>query len=380
MRMTTPAAERGMRVRILSDHESLPPGYENLFADARSDVFRSRAWLQNFERNGISPGDRMRLYAVESEADGAPLALLPAIFSRLYAAHPRARVLHFTQLEGLAYRPFCRPQSVGPLQAFERVLMFLRSVRNSYDVLRVSPLDATAPSAVDTAAVVRRARHPLQTYKLYRDRYETVSGGDSRAYLAARPEPLRERLESAGRALFQEGRARFRLVCAPDEVEQGWRDYQQIRDLSTRQMEPEPKPYLPGIMRVAAEAGALRLGFVDLDDKLAAVQLWIVSAGIGKCLRVWIIPQEREVLLHELLTQHLTAHLIDTDQVAELDFGAINDNFALNWAPQARDRLGLVAFNLSTWRGFKGTLRHVGPQLLRSAARRVLRGARDSRP
>src|SRR5205814_1581280 len=85
--------------------DELPQKFDPAFADARSgSLFRTRPWLEAYARSGIDAGTRFRLYAIES--DGVALALLPAVVSRLYYLHRRARVLHFIQPEGEPYTPF----------------------------------------------------------------------------------------------------------------------------------------------------------------------------------------------------------------------------------------------------------------------------------
>ena len=95
-----------MRVKTFDSYASLPDAFGPLFSDAQSgNLFHSREWLENAARNGLRPGDRLRLFAVEADGDGAPVALLPAIYSRLYPVHPQARVIHFLQPEELPYVP-----------------------------------------------------------------------------------------------------------------------------------------------------------------------------------------------------------------------------------------------------------------------------------
>src|ERR1043165_6058952 len=113
--------ETGSRVRLIRSDEELTAAYLRLIdQSARAGFFHSRAWLDNFRRHVAPPGDRLRLYAVENDG-GDALAIVPALYSRLYDGHPRARVLHFLHSEGIAYSPIVPPGDPNPLQALERV-------------------------------------------------------------------------------------------------------------------------------------------------------------------------------------------------------------------------------------------------------------------
>ena len=362
--------EPATRVRLIGADESLASSALSSFESAAvAGFFQSSAWLDNFRRHGAPPGDRLRLYAVEAGEDSL-LALVPAIYSRLYAVHPRARILHFLQPDGLDYLPFLAPGEENPLRAVERVLQTLFANRHAYDVLRFSPLERGSSFTNGLISVLRRHRHPLQIYVQADDCFSPTTPGSFSAYLAARPASLRESLAVAARTLRESGRITFRLVRLPEEIEAGCHDFESIREESGVEQPEESAGYIPGIIRAATAAGALRLGFIDFEGTPAAVQLWIASAGVARCLRIFSIEEPPEVPLTDMLTQDLAAHLIDGDRVCELGFGALDPQLAMNWAPGRRERLGLAAFNPRTWRGLKGATRHVGAQFLKSLVKR----------
>ena len=362
--------ETGTRVRLIRSDEALTPPYQGLIEQsARAGFFQSHAWFDNFRRHVAPSGDRLRLYAVET-VDGDPLAIVPALYSRLYDVHPRARVLHFLHPEGISYSPLAKPGEGNPLRALERVLYSLFPDRHSYDVLRFSPLERGSAFTDGLISTLRRTRHPMQIYAFPDDCYAAVMPGTSRDYLAGRPEPLRASIAEAAQILYAAGRAAFRLVQSPEEVDAGWEDYEKVFDQSGTLQANESAEYLPGIIRAAAVSGALRLGFIDLDGVPAAVQLWIVSPGVARCLRIFTIKRSTNVALTDLLTKELAVHFIDVDRVSVLAFGAIDRELTMNWATGSHARIGLAAFNLRTWRGMKGAARHVGAQYVKSFFRR----------
>ena len=363
-----------MGVKFYHGIDAVPPEYATLFSDGRGgDIFYSRAWVENHARSGVTPGDRLRFFGVEPDGGGTPMALLPALYSRLYAVHPRSRVVHFLQPDGLLYAPLAGTGEPDPAVVISEVIESLQEDRRAYDVLRASPLERESRLARALVGVLRRTRHPLQIYRQFMDRYVVTESLSSREYLRQRPPAVREALDGAGRMLYDSGRAGFRLCSDPGSVEAGWEAYRTVLAACGLQSDLAPLPYLHGILRLGAGLGALRQGILDLDGTPAAVQVWIVSAGVARCLRIWSDGRARTFPLDEMLTARLSAHLIDSDGVAELDFGAVQEEFARDWAPAGRARLGIVAFNPRTWRGLKGALRHVGAEKLRSIPHRISR-------
>lgn len=357
-----------MPARAYRSYAELPAAAADLFA-VREPIFQSRAWLENFERNGLRPGDQLRVFSVE--LDGRPVALAPAVYSRLYAAHPNARVLYFLQADEQPYEPLLGKASAR--EAAAALADWLVANRNAYDVVRAGPLDPQAPFAAALVAALRASRHPLQLYAHFSDRYETVAGISFKDYVARRPRALREVLERNSRLLLQGGRGRFHLASNRELLEDSWGSIRRIVDQTPREAESEPPGYLPSVLALAADAGALRLGIFFLDDVPEAMQLWIVNTGVAYCLRIWEVRGFRPFPLDEVLTQMMALCLIDGDRVRELDFGAVSEAFARDWAPAARPRVALAAFNPRTWRGLRGALRHVGMQYLKSLLPSFLR-------
>ena len=357
-------------VRLIGSDEPLAPSYQQLFArPASENFFQSRAWFDNLRRHAAPAGDRVRLYAVEA-ADGNPLALIPGVYSRLYETHPRARVLHFLHPDGSNYLPLLAPGSENPLRVVELVLQSLYSDRRAYDVLRFSPLGRGSAFADGLSNMLRRNAHPLEIYRFSDDCYATTTPGSAASYLAARPPSLCATLELASQTLRAAGRIRFRLVRLPEEVDAGLRDYRKVLEQFGTEPASESADYLPGIVRAAAECGALRLGFIDLDGAPVAAQFWILSAGTARCLRILSTEHVIDIPLTDILIQDLAAQFIEDDRVAEMAFGAIDLRLATNWATGRRERIGLAAFNPRTWRGLKGAARHVGARYIKSLFRR----------
>ncbi|HET7032709.1 MAG TPA: GNAT family N-acetyltransferase, partial [Casimicrobiaceae bacterium] len=223
---------------------------------------------------------------------------------------------------------------------------------------------------VDT---LRHSGHPTQVYERGPASFASTSALTFDDYLTARPHAFRASLDGADRALLGAGRASFRLIVDETDIGAASRDFKRIVEQRDDAGSSETPRYLPGLMSVAARSGVLRLGFLDVDGEPAAAQMWVISSGIAHCLSIVSVADHDNPLLDDLLTARLARHLIDIDRVVELDYGTVTTEFARNWASGSRRRVGVIAFNPRTWRGVKGTVRHIAIPKMLSIPRRLLR-------
>ena len=364
--------ESATEVHVFPSQALLPQALQSVFSDPDKCLFESREWLRNFELTGIAPGCRIRLYAMTS-TDDAGQVLVPAVYSRLFAAHGRSKVLHFFGAEGTPYAPWPTRSPRDALAAVGRMIDFLHANRTGYDVLRFSPLEPHSPVLEQVVGALRRTGHPTQVYEGHPASFASTATLTFEEYLAARPRAFRASLERARRSLEDAGRASFRLIADEKEIGAAARDYARIEERGGSADPSETPKYLRGLMSVAARSGVLRIGFLDVDGVPAAAQAWVISSNVAHCLRIVSIDSPETMLLDDLLTARLARRLIDVDRVAELDYGTVTADYGSNWASGTRRRVGVVAFNPRTWRGIKGVARHMALPGMLSIPRRLIR-------
>ena len=359
-----------VRIRRFTGEDRLPGAYADFFLGLeKGDATCGLAWLDNFRRGRVLPGSQFRLYALEETAQGRPLMCLPAVYSRLYAAHPRARVVHFLQPDGDAYEPIALPEAAGDA-CVSMLFAFLGGEDPRCEVLRFSPLDPQSPFAAGLIRTLREMRWPRRVEHMPPERYLAIAGGDHAQIMKGRPPALRARLEAAARSLLDTGRASFRLISDAADVGRAWSDYCAILGEDRLSMDGDAPDYIEGVMRVASGAGTLRVGFLDLDGAPASVQVWRLSGAGARCLRLWTNPARSEPGLSDLLTAYMTRRLIDDERAGALYFGPVTESFAADWASAASPRIEVIAFNPRTVRGVRGAIRHLAVGALRAAWRR----------
>ena len=356
-----------VQIRRFRGEDGLPAAYTEFFsAFERAGATCGLAWLDNYRRARVLPGSQFRLYALEEIAQGKPLVCMPAVYSRLYAAHPRARVIHFLQPDGEAYEPI---GNAATGTGVRELIAFLDAERPRCDVLRFTPLDPASLFTIELLKTLARAQWPRRVEALPPERFLDCGRCRHTEIIAARPGALRARLEAATRTLVDTGRISYRLVALTDEVPRAWEDYCAIVGDERFHLEGDAPDYIEGVMRVSAAAGTLRTGFLILDGVPAAVQVWRLDGANARCLRIWTDEAKEESGLSDLLTAYMTKRLIEEDCAAILYFGALSEEFAADWAAASAARIDVMAFNPRTFRGVRGAIRHLTVSKLRAVWR-----------
>jgi CelD/BcsL family acetyltransferase involved in cellulose biosynthesis len=124
---------------------------------------------------------------------------------------------------------------------------------------------------------------------------------------------------------------------------------------------------------LCAERGWLRLGIAYYDDVPVAAQLWIVSHGRAVIYKLAHDEDVARLSVGTVLTAFLMAHVLDVDQVREVDYLIGDDVYKKDWMSHRRERWGIVAYNPRSPAGLAG----LGIQVLGNL-RRALWGGTEA--
>jgi CelD/BcsL family acetyltransferase involved in cellulose biosynthesis len=95
----------------------------------------------------------------------------------------------------------------------------------------------------------------------------------------------------------------------------------------------------------------------------AAAQLWLVKEGLAYIYKLAYDEAYGKLGVGTALSAALTRHVLDVDQVHEIDFLTGDDAYKVEWMSHRRVRSGMVAFRKGTVGGLLLALRHYGPKL-----------------
>jgi Acetyltransferase (GNAT) domain len=134
--------------------------------------------------------------------------------------------------------------------------------------------------------------------------------------------------------------------------------------------------FIPGLIRLCAQQGVLRLGVAHIDGKPAAAQLWIVHNGAALIYKLAYDEQFADLSVGTILTANLMQHVLDIDKAEVVDYLSGDDAYKKDWMSDRRERWGILAMNPRTVGGAMAIGRHVGGRFLKRAAQWLSRPAK----
>lgn len=315
-------------------------------------------WYGNLVDTVFSGPGQVRFYILRH--DGAPLAVLPLYAERHGLGwHLRALGNYYTSLYQPAFIPCLKPADL---------LVLLAAVRRDYPraaTLTLRPMDPADHAYQTLLGALRLLGWLPFEYFAFGNWYQPVTG-DWHAYLAARPGQLRSTLKRMGKKFAAAG-GTLEIVSGGERVAQAIAAYQTVYARSWKRPEPYPD-FLPGLVRLCAAQGSLRLGLAWLEGRAVAAQLWIVHNGRAAIYKLAYDEAARAYAPGSLLSACLMQHVIEVDRVQEIDYLQGDDPYKQQWMSERRERWGIVAYQPHSLGGVLA--------LLRDEAGRIKRGLR----
>ncbi len=244
--------------------------------------------------------------------------------------------------------------------------------RTEVHSVRLQPFRASDLWVSDVERALRLAGFACWHFECGVNWLEPVpQAGGFEAYWAERPSRLRNTVQRARRKLARRSSTSIDIVSEPGEVlSEAIEAYQAVYADSWKGVEPCPQ-FMPGLLSLAAEQGALRLGLLRLDGEVVAAQVWLVHDGQADIYKLAQRPGFDALSVGSVLLAAMMAHVIDVDRVSTVDFLMGDDAYKKDWMSVRRPLWGLVAFRWRDPRCWPALLRHVGGVCLASARQRV---------
>jgi hypothetical protein len=333
-----------------------------------SGTYTHPAWLSNLiEQVEFGPGLKPAFACLERA--GRSIIVLPLLIPVVPPwpnAPWRARDAH-----ALAnyYSPLaCPPASVDATQEDWQALFLamrqpvLGQGRLRLDRLRLAPLDDPAltpgqeqiPVSWVLLQALQGAGWRARPYFCFGNWFQTLDDSTEAAgawatYWAARDGALRNTALRMGRR-FRAAGGSFEVVTGGERLSWAIAGYCEVYGQSWKTPEPHPG-FMPGLVRLAAEQGWLRLGLASLGGQVLAAQLWLVNQGKADIYKLAYREDAAAWSPGTLLTEHMMQHAITQDRVREVDYLMGDDVYKRQWMDRRRERWGLDAINPGTWRG-----------------------------
>jgi len=236
--------------------------------------------------------------------------------------------------------------------------------RPRWDMVDLHPLEISSTTFTILKNTFRTQRMAVQTYFCFGNWYLDVNGRSFEEYFETLPARLKKTISRKTKKLNDSTEWEIKIVTTSTELAKYIAIFEDIYNSSWKNPEPHPD-FIPGLIRICAEQGWLRLGIAYIDNQPAAAQIWIVSNGVASIYKLAYIDKYSQYSIGTILTARLMEHVIDTDKVREVDYLTGDDEYKKDWMSHRRERWGLIAFNLHTPTGILAAIKHLGGSILK---------------
>jgi hypothetical protein len=306
------------------DFQRLPNRLAALFARrAQDSFFALPAWYDLMARHGVAPGTEIRLYTDERPGSAIGVLLQVAV------PGPEHRLASLVNFYGVEHGVACDPDA-DVESGLAGIVAEIVAERPRWDCLTFAEFDPREP-AYD--ALVRALRHAGLLVECVFNTgtwYEDTAGLDFAAYLAARPGQLRNTHHRKRRSVMAGGRLTKAFFADATGIEEAISGYERVYAASWKPPERFPS-FIPALIRLAADLGALRLGIYRIDGVPAAVQFWIVWNGRAVIYKLAYDQRFADLSLGTLLTMEMLERVLTDDRPTEINFGRGDDPYKKLW-------------------------------------------------
>ena len=325
-----------------------------------ASLFEELAWFDLIEQSCAEPGARP---VVIASRDGGMVAMLHE-----EAATRATRLRSWTNFYSCDYAPLLGTMS-WPAQA-EAFAAALAARRPRVATLALDSMRADRVDVDALAQALRAQGWPVRIRDQPPNRFEHVAGLTWKDYLAARDGDLRTTIARAERRFLRQPGASLRIARDGWDAEAALAEYLDVHLRSWKRPEPHPR-FVPGLVRLLARSGRLRLGVASIAGRAIAAQLWILDGRRATIAKLAHDEAARRLSPGTVLTAHMMRTALEAGEVDEVDLGRGDDPYKRLWLPRARPVRALVACNPATPAGLAAAARHLLPPLLRRMAGRA---------
>ncbi|MDP2369213.1 GNAT family N-acetyltransferase [Rhodoferax sp.] len=370
-----PLAEHGAgrRVEVLYHPSQFPADLHKLFALAERDDFQcGAAWYSNLTDAVFADHAGVRFYVLRQGEQA--IAVLPVqIVQHRQGKQVESLSNYYTALYAPALAPGLKARDLVPL------IRAVLSAHAPVASLRFAPMDPRSQAYRLLFGGLREAGLAPFAFFCFVN-WHLAAFDDWAGYLASRHGSLRNTIKRMGKKFAHDG-GTLELIQGGDALDRGIGAYEQVYARSWKKPEPYPA-FVPGLARTCAASGWLRLGVAWIDGKPVAAQIWIVSNGRASIYKLAYDEDYKSYAPGTLLTALLMQHVMEEDQVLEVDYLIGNDPYKQAWMNRRRERWGIVAYNSKTLSGALGMCQEAlaRPLKLIIAKLRGLFGRTDDKP
>jgi hypothetical protein len=341
-------------VAVYEDIGSLPATAKAFLAEYRSgELCLSGSWFELLAGWGLKADQRPRIYVVaaESVVDCVMFAMCLADGRR-----PR-RLASLANFYTMSYAPLLRHDLDDSQRPLDILARYIAAERPAWDIVDLAYLISEQPISAQLFKAFRRAGFLVGRYFQFQNWFLPTSGLSAEQYFKSRPSQVRNTVTRKLKKARKEHELGVDLYDSPRDLAQGLDAYQRIYAQSWKVPEALPE-FIPRLVANAAERGSLRLGVLRVDGEPAAAQIWLISSRKATIYKLAYDEKYAALSAGTILTKMMFDHVLDCDDVDEVDYGVGSEHYKLDWMSECRHVSGLVCFNRASVIGLLAAARH----------------------
>jgi len=348
-----PIDPSALRVTKHDSLDDLPDSAHQLLAqEERQRFFNGRSWYEVFCRTCLDDGQRPTFYHLVSPHGQLILPLLTPLGRMGCKLSNRqlgeGSAMSMTNYQTAYYAPITDQPDEVMSQSLVQLALHLKA--QGLGVIEFNHLDTSVPANAVLRPAFERAGFSVVGSSEEPIVFEHVEGLSYKDYMATRSSNLRKNINRRRNKLQKFGKVAFVVKRDSVGIENFIRDYQQVQQSSWKPTEVYPD-HVPELIRVTAEHGQLCLGMLYLDDHPVAADLTILSDGNATSKKAHYDEAMRDHHVGDILTSFMFEHLIDVENVKNIDLGKTTASYKMKWTREQRRMSSFVAFNPHTVKG-----------------------------
>ncbi len=344
--MTDKASQQA--ATVATSVAKLPDDYVALVTDdERLGLFSSRSWFENFEQTILAESGRMHYVC---HGYGAGLAVLP-----LWEPEPATLVQgRNVRQAGNYYTAHFGPLCAGPTADAERAvrgaIADVAARRPRWDSVALDLLDPESEDWRVLRAAFADQGWRTYSYFCHANWYLDCTELSFDDYLKSRGSSIRKSIANRERKFDRMDEGEFYVVDGPDQADEALAVFLELSRVRWEKDEPFPD-FIPGLVSLGARTGWLRLAIAKIGGRPAAAQLWFVVGDRAYIYKVAYDDEFKSLSIGAVVTLKMMRHVIDVDEVNEVDFLTGDEGYKESWMSGRREKWGFLALNPRSPRG-----------------------------
>ncbi|MCU6434108.1 GNAT family N-acetyltransferase [Undibacterium sp. Jales W-56] len=335
-----------------------------------TDFFFTLPWFSNLAKTASPENYSERIYSLQrTNTSAANYVICPmwAHYSSVFG-WPVRRLLSMASFYTSLYRPFATSSPREITQDIPDLIAAMTIAESRWDIIDFHPMDPEHASFNAIRSALSQAGMATQAYFCFGNWYLKVNGRSFENYFDGLPSKLKNTLARKTKQLEKQQQLTIKIIQKETDLGEALSAYEQVYQASWKAAEGFPA-FIPGLVTSCAQQGCLRLGIAYINQQAVAAQIWIVHNKTASIYKLAYDERYAQFSIGSILTARVMQHVIDIDQVTEVDYLTGDDAYKQDWMSDRRERWGIMAFNLRTCVGLLAAIRHLAGHFIQSNIR-----------